>query len=264
MMRRKTVAFWVGVSWVLLGVAPSPRLPQAPQVGAQAWVCPPCGGECDQEVLESAGSCSACGMELVEESAIPSVAIVLYEGVELLSFVGPAEILSASKGARIFTVADSTDPIPTSGLGELVPMHSFSETPYPDVLIIPSGRTVLETAEDELVMSWVVPAAERAGQVLAVGTGGLLLAKGGLLEGHRMTTFPWFADYAAEQFKGVSVLSDRPLITSGKFTTARETGHALHASLHLVRQLFGEKKGRKAAEDLGLPWPPPFPVEAEK
>jgi len=265
-MRMKTTAPAMGFFLILLGLAALARSPANSQAGAQAqeWVCPPCGRECDQALLDRAGNCSGCGMKLVEESSILSVAVLLFEGVDLLSCVGPAGIFSASKKARVFTVADSTDPLPTAELGELVPMRGFDVTPHPDVLIIPSGYGVMDVADDELVMAWVVPAAEQASRVLAVGTGGLLLAKGGLLAGHEMTTFPWLAGSAAELFEGIGVHSDRALVTSGKFTTTREAGYALEATLLMLPELFDEETASRVADRLGLAWPPRSSSETEK
>src|SRR5262249_9100003 len=76
------------------------------------WVCPPCGASCDTIHFDHAGTCPQCGMELVAANSPAAqqttdrkrVAILVFEGVQIIDFSGPYEMFGAS-GAEVFTVA---------------------------------------------------------------------------------------------------------------------------------------------------------------
>src|SRR6185503_4071001 len=72
-----------------------------------------------------------------------NVAIVLYEGVELLDFAGPGEVFGAaarfgsSKGApafNVYTVAVTKDPL-KSYFVKIQPEYAIDDAPKPDVIV---------------------------------------------------------------------------------------------------------------------------------
>src|SRR5262245_10387561 len=65
------------------------------------FVCPPCHCEGDHRVEQSDGRCRTCDMELVPLKDLTHVAILVYDGVELLDFTGPAEVFTAA-GSRFY------------------------------------------------------------------------------------------------------------------------------------------------------------------
>jgi transcriptional regulator GlxA family with amidase domain len=104
------------------------------------------------------------------------VAILVYDGVELLDFAGPGEVFEtarASKGGSTFkvvTVAASKGPILSSRCVKVVPSTDIANCPKPDVLIIPGGDSSVP-AKNEAVVSWVKETAAKADVVLSVCTG---------------------------------------------------------------------------------------------
>src|SRR5690349_480325 len=77
-----------------------------------------------------------------------NVAIVLYNGVEILDFSGPAEVFaSASRygtngsenAFRVYTVSKTKDPILSQGFVRITPEYSFADSPKPDILVLPGG-----------------------------------------------------------------------------------------------------------------------------
>ena len=66
--------------------------------------------------LKFAGKCADCGMTLVDKGKIMNVAIVVWDGVELLDFAGPGEVFAAARtdngrSFNVFTLGLNTDPI---------------------------------------------------------------------------------------------------------------------------------------------------------
>ena len=76
-----------------------------------------------------------------------NVAVFLFDGVELLDFAGPADVFSAAgSGYKVYTVAESTEPIVSQGFVKVVPEFSIDNCPKPDVLVVPGGNTAAPLA----------------------------------------------------------------------------------------------------------------------
>src|SRR5262245_17059472 len=78
------------------------------------------------------------------EGSIP-VAFLLSEGAVVIDFTGPWEVfqdtyIPGRKDAafQLYTVAESTQPIHTSGGMTIVPDYSFDNAPAPKVIVIPA------------------------------------------------------------------------------------------------------------------------------
>ena len=63
------------------------------------YVCPPCGLPCDKLTFDKPGSCPQCGMTLIPAggAGIPTVAMLLYDGVEIIDIAGPWEALGMTQ-----------------------------------------------------------------------------------------------------------------------------------------------------------------------
>src|SRR5262245_27819091 len=72
------------------------------QSPAKRYVCAPCNLDCDQLVFDHPGTCPKCGMALVDAASLPAtrtqpkVAILIFDGVQVIDFTGPYEIFQAA------------------------------------------------------------------------------------------------------------------------------------------------------------------------
>src|SRR5262245_26362063 len=111
-----------------------------------------------------------------------NVAVFLFNGVELLDFAGPADVFSAAgSGYKVYTVAETTEPIVSQGFVKVVPEFSIQNCPKPDVLVIPGGNTAAPLASPE-VIAWIKGVSENTEVTMSVCTGAFILAKAGLLD----------------------------------------------------------------------------------
>jgi len=58
------------------------------------FICPPCGLPCDKLTFDKPGDCPQCGMTLIPSSGAgrpPQVAVLIYNGTEIIDFAGPWE-----------------------------------------------------------------------------------------------------------------------------------------------------------------------------
>src|SRR5918997_5532587 len=72
----------------------------------------------------------------------PNVAVLLFPGVQIIDYSAPYEVFSQAGAYNIFTVAESSAPIATSGgpgAAGGVAKYTFTDHPKPDIVIIPGG-----------------------------------------------------------------------------------------------------------------------------
>ncbi len=184
------------------------------------------------------------------------VAIVLWDGAELLDFSGPGEVFAAagSEGAfRVFTVAKTKNPVVSQGFVSVNPTYSIEDCPQPDILLFPGGG-VSAVLKDEAMMEWVGKTEKDAELVLSVCTGAFILAKAGLLEGKAATT--WFG--AIESLKkaatNTKVYSDRRFVDNGRVITSAGVSAGIDMSLYVVARLLGQEAAEKTAKYMEYRW----------
>src|SRR5262249_14595644 len=106
------------VSAVLLlaAVGANLTLPPAPAHAATRYVCPPCGSPCDTDPFDKPGACAVGGVALVDGSPLApeppgkKVAILVFNGVEIIDYTGPWEVFGAA-GYDVYTVAETKTPV---------------------------------------------------------------------------------------------------------------------------------------------------------
>jgi putative intracellular protease/amidase/YHS domain-containing protein len=192
--------------------------------------------------------------EMPERRPARKVAILLYEGVELLDFAGPGEVFAAGGDEfEVYTVAASAVPITSLGFVRVTPEHAFAGAPPPDVLVVPGG-SVRAVLNDEASIAWIRGAAADAELVLSVCNGALILARAGLLDGARATTHHGSLDTLASMAPGVEVVRDRRWVDNGKVITAAGVSAGIDASLHAVEKLIGPHTASGIARYMEYPW----------
>jgi len=182
-----------------------------------------------------------------------NVGILIFDGVEVLDFAGPFEVLSRTRlvpgtesrrsddGApfHVFTVARSTDLVTaTGGLG-VQPRHSFEDAPAIDLLIVPGGfgtRPLLQEAE---TIDWIRSTAGAARKTASVCTGALLLARAGLLDNRRATTHWGAFGLLASLGKNITVDRESRFVEDGVMTSAG-VASGIDMAFHVVEALFGK------------------------
>jgi hypothetical protein len=136
-----------------------------PNPKAAAYICPPCGEPCDKLTFDAPGTCPHCGMTLIAadgKEAPPTVAILLFNGAELIDFAGPWEVFGTA-GYLVQTVAEKPDPMTMVFGQKVLADYTFDMSPTPDILLVPGGG-VFDHLKNE-----VRPSADDKGKfVLAV------------------------------------------------------------------------------------------------
>jgi transcriptional regulator GlxA family with amidase domain len=199
-----------------------------------------------------------------------NVAIVVYEGVELLDFAGPGEVFSAAAGFgavgdqpafRVYTVATSKSPITSQGFLKVVPDFSIDDAPRPDLIVLPGGNSGTLT-NDARFMAWAVKAFATAEVSMSVCTGAFVLGKAGLLDGKTVTTWFGATERLRKAVPGTSVQEGRRFIDQGRIVTTAGVSAGVDGALHVVARLLGRDVADKTARYMEYRWTPePYLVE---
>ena len=232
------------------------RSHSANSVAAKTYICPPCGQPCDKLIFDKPGSCPTCGMTLVpaddSDDSPPKVAILVFNGTELIDFAGPWEVFGTA-GFLVHTVADKPDPLTMVFGQKMIPDYTFDNAPKADILLVPGGG-VFHNTDNERLIHWIQDTAKRVRYVMSVCTGVFLLAKAGLLEGQTVTaTNGMIEDLATPQTK---VVYDRRFVDNGKIITTAGLSSGIDGAFHLVSKMIGRGNAQVAALDMEYPWDP--------
>ena len=184
------------------------------------YVCPPCGCTSDVKIFEEPGTCPDCEMVVVSKSKVLNVAIVRWDGVELLDFAGPGEVFAAAKSDdgrsfQVFTVATTKKPIVSQGFLTVKPQYSIKDCPNVDIIVLPGGG-ISNVCGDKELMAWIQTTVDKSRIALSVCTGTFVLAEQGYLDGLGVTTFHGAIEGLRKRFPKVRVHDDRRFIDNGR------------------------------------------------
>jgi transcriptional regulator GlxA family with amidase domain len=192
-----------------------------------------------------------------------NVAIVLYEGVELLDFAGPGEVFASAAGIgadqsvrafRVYTVAQKKGMVLSQGFVKIEPEYSVDDAPAPDILAIPGGGTDVLLADPKF-MAWV-KALPPDKLLMTVCTGAFVPASLGLLDGLEATTYYNAIEDLQAQAPKATVHAGRRLVDNGRIVTTAGVSAGIDGALHMVARLLGRYVADRTAEHMEYHWTP--------
>lgn len=229
---------------------------------SKKYICPPCTENCHDKTFDQPGRCPVCNMRLKEMDAVRNVAILIWDGVEVLDFTGPAEVFAATRAFgespfHVYTVAPKSEPIVSQGFIRVTANHTFDNAPSPDIIVIPGG-SMKEIAEDEAAMKWIKSSSLQAEITMSVCTGAFVLARLELLDDLDATTWHGAIDRLRTEAPNVKVHRGRRIVDNGDIITTAGVSAGIDGALHIVKNLYGDDIARKTAEYMEYEWIPEF------
>ena len=228
---------------------------------SKRYVCAPCGMACDAKVFDHPGRCPDCGSALVEQASVKTsvvtprrAAILIYDGVQIIDFTGPYEVLGQG-GFEVFTVAETKATVTTSMGMKVVPEHTFSDAPKPDVLVIPGGN-VDGPRKSAATLKWVKELSATAERTMSVCNGAFILASAGLLDGLRATTFYRMIDDLKTEAPKTRVVSDQRFVDNGRIITTAGLSSGIDGALHVLSEMLGKGRAQAVALNMEYDWRP--------
>lgn len=184
----------------------------------------------------------------------PKVAILLFEGVQIIDYTGPYEVFGQA-GFPVFTVAPSAGPITTAMGMKVTPTHTLADAPAAEILLLPGGGVDRHLDNPELV-AWIRKRAAAADHVLSVCNGAFFLARAGLLDGLAATTFYDLIPRLKEETPKARIVSDQRYVDNGKIVTTAGLSSGIDGSLHLVEKILGRGRAQQVALNMEYDWKP--------
>lgn len=191
------------------------------------------------------------------------VGIVVFPGVQVIDFTGPYEVLTGahSQGRHLFDVVtvgvdreEFRAGSPERGIRMFADV-SIDDCPKLDILVIPGGG-IGPIRDSEKAMAWVKKSAQDAECVMSVCNGAFVLAKAGLLENQRVTTFYAFLDELGKAEPTCTVVYDQRFVDNGKIITTAGLSSGIDGALHLVERYSSRFDAEQNALGLEYHWQP--------
>ena len=188
-----------------------------------------------------------------------SVAILIFDDVEVLDFCGPFEVFGVAgrqeptQPFQVFTVAEKSPVVARNGLS-VNPHFTLENCPAADLLLVPGGWGTRREMHNTALVDWVRQRAATAELVLSVCTGALILGKAGLLDGLEATTHSGAIDLLGETVPKCRVTPQRRFVDNGRVITSAGISAGIDMSLHVVGRLLGTPVAEETARYMEYRW----------
>ncbi len=195
------------------------------------------------------------------------VALLLFEGCDLLDVGGPYEVLlTANRLSRrrgheppfdVVTVAREDGPVTVFGGLGLLAHQTTDEVGTVDVVVVPGTVDVEAAVADADLVATVARLADTASTVTAsVCTGAFLLAAAGHLEGRRATTHHEDVPALAARADVGEIVAGTRWVDDGDVVTVAGLSSGIAGGLHLVDRFAGRELALATARQIEHAWDP--------
>ena len=178
------------------------------------------------------------------------VYLFLADGFEIIEALAPVDMLRRAK-INVQTVGVTGKTICSSCGVEVNADITMDEFEYHDVdaVVLPGGMPgTINLENSAAVQSAIDKAVEDQAFVCAICAAPSVLGHKGLLKGKEAIAFPGFED----ALNG-AVLSDKYVVTDGKFITAKGAGVATQFGLEIVRALTDDETAENVRKTIQCP-----------
>jgi len=187
---------------------------------------------------------------------------VLYPGFEMLDLFGPLEMFSllGADKLSIHMVAQSKQAVTAAhgmdmGIGpKVVADYDFDDAPPLDILLLPGGVGTVPELENERLLGFLAERSKQAQITASVCSGSALLAKAGVLDGHRATSNKQLFGLATAQSDNVEWVARARWVDDGPVVTSSGVSAGTDMSLAIIQRLFGEEVALTVASFAEYTW----------
>lgn len=170
------------------------------------------------------------------------VYLFLADGFEIIEALAPVDMLRRAK-IDVATVGVTGRSVRSSCGVEVICDIAVDQLDFSDMeaLVLPGGMPgTINLEADKTVQSAIDFAVENKKYICAICAAPSILGHKGLLKCRKAICFPGFED----ALSGAD-LSDKNVVTDGKFITAKGAGVAVEFGLEIVKNLSGEELSQK-------------------
>ncbi len=181
--------------------------------------------------------------------------VVLFEGFELLDVFGPLEILGSLGPELRLELVAANAPVIASFQGPRVAVDTILESAGQAAwLLVPGGFGTRQAIDDPRLIGWLSERAAAAELVMTVCTGTALVARTGLLDGHRATTNKRAFNWVAQQGEQVEWVREARWVRDRSFATSSGVSAGIDMALAIVAEFFGEERAEALRVNTEYDW----------
>ncbi len=185
-----------------------------------------------------------------------NIAILVFDGVDVLDWAGPLEVFENAHSFNTFTVA----PVMKAYDGNsyrVTPKYTFANMPKADILIVPGG-SVAPLFHQPKIMDWIKTTSEQADITMSVCNAANLLAGASMLNGLKATTHGSWMNWLKRQASqhSFTAVAGQRFVDNGKIVTTAGVSSGIDGALHVVARLKGLARARMAASMMEYYWQP--------
>ncbi len=182
-----------------------------------------------------------------------NVAILIFEGVEILDFAGPYEVFATTRQYDpeppfyVYTVAEKAGLVSARNHLIVNPNFTLDDCPTPDIVLIPGGRGTRTIIHNQVLLDWVKQVNAMTELTLSVCTGALVLGKAGLLDGLAATTYHTAFDELRAVAPNTELRPGERWVDNGRIVTSAGVSAGIDMSLYVVGKLLGAAQADETA-----------------
>ena len=188
------------------------------------------------------------------------VAILIFDGVEVLDFAGPFEVFGVARtsygdfACEVFTVALEQREISARNGLRIVPHLTAADVGAVDIWVVPGGFGTRRELTNPAMLEFIWTTSNAASLTLSVCTGSLLLAAAGLLVGRSATTHRGAMDELRSLNCGAYILPVARIVDNGRIVTSAGISAGVDAALYIVGRFFGQESAEETAYYMQYDW----------
>ena len=190
------------------------------------------------------------------------VGILVLEGVYNSELAAPYDIFQHTvfhtkpePGMKVFTVGRAEGMITTFEGLKVGVDYALEDSPRIDVLVVPSAEHNMDSdLEDSRLIEWVRRIGTKADYLVSVCDGAFILARAGLLDGLKCTTFPSDIPAFRKMFPQLDVQEGYTWVADGKAFTGVGGALSYDPPLALVAHIYGDDVASRVSPGLVLKW----------
>jgi putative intracellular protease/amidase len=192
---------------------------------------------------------------VTQSSRIRTLGAVLYKHFELLDVYGPLEMFgSIGPELRIVTVAQQAGPVKSYQGPETVAQYGFANCPPLDLILLPGGIGTIPELSNEQMLAFLRQRSATAEVTMSVCSGSAILAKAGVLDGHRATSNKQFFSLATSQSDKVTWVAHARWVEDGTFVTSSGVSAGIDMALAVIAHLYGNERAELIAAGTEYEW----------
>ncbi|MBU4188682.1 MAG: DJ-1/PfpI family protein [Actinobacteria bacterium] len=187
------------------------------------------------------------------DGEVRTVAVVLFDGFELLDVFGPLELFGRfSREFSVTLLGPKTGAVRSFQGAEVIATSSYADAEVPQIVMVPGGLGTRALVTDQDFLRWLQRWASGAEIVTSVCTGSALLAAAGLLDGYRATSNKRAFDWAATHGGSVEWVAAARWVHDRDRWTSSGVAAGMDMTAALLGHLIGSERAQQAADEIEL------------